>query len=76
MNPNYISAYANLGKAYFYTQQYAAAADIFVRELTLNPRSAGEIPYLAMSYQKMGRMDDARKYEAIAKQYYPNFKLP
>ena len=76
VNPNYISAYANLGKAYFYTQQYAAAADIFVRELTLNPRSAGEIPYLAMSYQKMGRMDDARKYEAIAKQYYPNFKLP
>jgi protein O-mannosyl-transferase len=76
INPNYINAYSNLGKAYFAAQQYEQAIDILNKELQLNPKNGRDIPYIAMSYQKLGKMDLALKYEALAKQVYADFKLP
>jgi hypothetical protein len=45
------------------------------KELTID-KSPRDIPYIAMSYQKMGNMAKAKEYEAIAKQFYSDFKLP
>ncbi len=75
IDPNYISAYSNLGRAYYLTQQYEAAIQCFTKELSLNPKNGSNVPYIALSYQKMGNMEMAKKYEAIAKQIYSNFKL-
>jgi protein O-mannosyl-transferase len=75
LDPNYYSAYSNLGRAYFFTQQYDAAIQTFNKEFSLDPKNGRDVPYVALSYQKKGDMENARKYEAIAKQIYSNFKL-
>ena len=76
LNPNYINAYSNLGRAYYFGGQYQAAIDMFNKEIQLDQKNGiRDIPYIALSYQKMGNMTEARKYEAIGKQIYSNFKL-
>lgn len=75
LNPKYVNAYSNLGRCYFFTKQYQAAIDIFGRELNLDPRNGRDIPYVALSYQKLGNMEMARQYEVIAKKIYADFKL-
>ncbi len=71
-NPN---AYSNLGRAYYFNKQYDLAIDAFGKELNVNNKSFQNIPYIALSFQAMGKMDEARKYEAIAKKFYSDFKL-
>lgn len=73
--PTYVNAYSNLGRCYFLSGQYQAAIDIINKELTID-KSPRDIPYIAMSYQKLGNMAKAKEYEAIAKQFYSDFKLP
>jgi len=76
LNPNYINAYSNLAKAYYFSGQYPAAIDIINKEIQLDQKNAiKDIPYIALCYQKMGNMPEAKKWEATAKQYYSNFKL-
>ena len=76
MTPNYLNAYSNLGRAYFYSEQYDLAIQTFNKELSIDPNNGvRDIPGIALAYQKMGNMDMARKYEAIAKSHYPDFKL-
>jgi hypothetical protein len=43
--------------------------------LNLDPRNGRDIPYVALSYQKLGNMEMARQYEVIAKKIYADFKL-
>lgn len=75
-SPNDINAYSNLGRAYFYSGQYPQAIECFNKEIQIDPRiGPKDIPGIALSYQKMGKMDEARKYEALAKQVDPRFKL-
>jgi tetratricopeptide (TPR) repeat protein len=73
-NPNFVNAYSNLSHAYFLSGQYQLAIETIMKELTIdkNPR---DVPYIALCYQKLGNMAEAKKYEAIAKQYYSNFRL-
>lgn len=47
-------AYADLGIAYYDWQQYKAAIEIFNKELMLNPKNFSDVPYIALSYQKIG----------------------
>ena len=76
MSPTYLNAWSNLGRAYFYSGQYDAAIQTFNKELSLDPKNGlRDVPGIALSYQKMGNMAMASKYEAMAKQYYPDFKL-
>ncbi len=75
MNPNYVNAYSNLGHCYFQLKQYQATIDILNKSLSLDPKHVNDIPFLALSYQGLGNMDMARRYEAEAKKYYSNFKL-
>ena len=74
-DPNYYSAYSNLSKAYYFSGQYAAAIDCINKELQVNPKNGSDVPYIALSYQKMGNMEMAKKYEAIAQKIFSNFKL-
>jgi len=76
LNPKNINAYSNLGRAYYFAGQYAQAIDIFSKELNLDPRSGRDVPYMALSYQKLGQKENALKFEAIAKHFYSDFKLP
>jgi tetratricopeptide (TPR) repeat protein len=74
-NPNYVNGFSNLGHAYYQSKQYQAAIDAINKTLALDPGNVKDIPYIALSYQGLGNMAEARKYEAIAKQYYSNFSL-
>jgi tetratricopeptide (TPR) repeat protein len=75
MNPNYVNAYSNLGHCYFQLKQYQATIDILNKSLSLDPKHVNDIPFIALSYQGLGNMEMARRYEAEAKKYYSNFKL-
>ncbi|GAA4463671.1 hypothetical protein GCM10023093_12690 [Nemorincola caseinilytica] len=74
-NPGYVNAYSNLGHCYYQMKQYQAAIDIITRSLQVDPNNVKDIPYIALSYKALGRMAEAAQYEAIAKKYYPDFKL-
>jgi protein O-mannosyl-transferase len=74
-NPGYVNGYSNLGHCYYEMKQYQAAIEVISKSLSLDPNNVKDIPYLALSYKALGQMDEALKYEAIAKQYYSNFKL-
>lgn len=76
LNPGYFNAYTNLARAYFFSGQYPAAIQTITKEMELDKQqSIKDIPYIALSYQKMGNMAEAKKWEAISQQYYSNFKL-
>jgi tetratricopeptide (TPR) repeat protein len=75
LKPGYINAYSNLGRCYYFTKQYQAAIDIFNKELTMDNKNGRDVPYMALSYQKLGNMALAIQYEAIAKKIYADFKL-
>ncbi len=74
-NPNYVNGYSNLGHCYYQMKQYEAAIEAINKSLQLDPGNVKDIPYIALSYKALGRMDEALKYEAIARQYYSDFKL-
>jgi|GEM_PF-375920 len=76
INPSYFNGYTNLARAYYFSGQYQAAIETINKEIQLDQQQAvKDIPYIALCYQKMGNMAEARRYEAIAKQYYANFTL-
>ncbi len=75
LNANNPNAYSNIGRAYYFNKQYDLAIQAFNKELSINNKSFQNIPYIALSFQAMGNMAEARKYEAIAKTFYSNFKL-
>lgn len=75
LNPNYLNAYSNLGRAYYFSKQYDMAIQTFVKEVSMDNKRTFNIPYIALSYKALGNMAEAQKYEAIAKQYYSDFKL-
>ena len=74
VSPGFVSAYSNLSHAYYLSGQYQLAIETIMKELTVT-KSPNDVPYIALCYQKLGDMANARKYEAIARQYYSNFKL-
>jgi protein O-mannosyl-transferase len=75
ISPGYANAYSNLGRAYYFAKQYDAAVDILNKAITMEPKNDGDFPILAMCYQQLGKMDLAAKYEEVARQVYPGFKL-
>lgn len=74
-NPNYVNGYSNLAHAYFQLKDYQNTIDMVNKSLQLDPNNVQDIPYIALCYQAMGRMDEARKYEKISQQYFSAFKL-
>ena len=75
IDPNYYTAQSNLSKAYYFSGQYNDAIQSISIELQLDPKNYNDFPYIALSYQKMGDMVNAKKYEAMAQKIYSNFKL-
>jgi len=76
MNPNNMLGLSNLGRAYYLNNQFPQALEAFSQELAMDPKSPRDLPYMALTYQKMGNMEMARKWEVVARQAYSNFKLP
>lgn len=75
ISPTYMNAYSNLAQCYYSLKQYQATIDIINKEVSIDPKMVKDIPYIALCYQAMGNREMALKYEAIARQYYSNFKL-
>jgi tetratricopeptide (TPR) repeat protein len=76
LNPGYFNAYTNLARSYFFSGQYAATIETVNKEIQMDQQNAiKDIPYIALSYQKMGNMVEAKKWEATSQKYYSNFKL-
>ena len=76
INPNDLNAYSNMGKAFYFSQQYDQAIETISKEISIDQRQGvRDLPYIALSYEKKGDMANAKKYEAMAKQVYSNFKL-
>ena len=76
LDKNNATALDNLGNAYYLTGKYEAAIAAFSQELDLNPQNGHNIQNIALSYQKLGKKDLAAKYEIMARQFKPDFKLP
>jgi tetratricopeptide (TPR) repeat protein len=59
------------------TGRYDSAIFAFNKTITLNPAYHNYSAYAnnAAIYKMVGKMDSARKYEAITKPYYPRFSL-
>jgi protein O-mannosyl-transferase len=74
-DPGYINAFSSLGNVCFSIQQFQSAIDAFTKELALDPNRLNDVPSLAISWQKAGNADSARKYETIAQKSNPGFKL-
>jgi tetratricopeptide (TPR) repeat protein len=74
-NPGYVNGYSNLGHCYYQMKQYDATVQMITKSLQLDPGNVKDIPFLALSYKALGNMAEAAKYEAISKQYFPEFKL-
>lgn len=75
VNPNYVNGYSNMGHCYYQLKQYQAAIESLSKAIQLDPRDVKDIPYIALSYKALGNMAEAQRFEAIAKQYYADFKL-
>ncbi|MES2703495.1 MAG: tetratricopeptide repeat protein [Bacteroidota bacterium] len=75
INPNYVNGYSNMGHCYYEMKQYQATIDALTKALQLAPGNVKDIPYIALSYKALGNMAEAQRFEAIARQYYPEFKL-
>ncbi|GAA4465861.1 tetratricopeptide repeat protein [Nemorincola caseinilytica] len=76
MSPGYFNAYTNLARSYYFAGQYQAAIETINKEIQIDQQqSIKDIPYIALSYQKLGNMAEAKRYEAISRQYWSNFKL-
>jgi tetratricopeptide (TPR) repeat protein len=76
ISPSYFNGYTNLARSYYFSGQYQAAIETINKEMQIDQQqSIKDIPYIALSYQKLGNMAEAKRYEAISKQYYSNFKL-
>jgi len=76
IDPGYFQAYIDLGYVYLSKQQYEYAIKNFNKGLSINAVSAKDIlPLIAISWQKSGNIDSAKKYEAIVQINNPGFKL-
>lgn len=75
LNPNYVYGHSNMGHCLYQMKQYQAAIEALNKVMTLDPNHVNDIPFIALSYKGLGNMELAKKYEAIAKQYYSNFSL-
>jgi tetratricopeptide (TPR) repeat protein len=75
VNPNYVNGYSNMGHCYYQMKQYQETINTLSKALSLDPRDVKDIPYIALSYKALGNMAEAQRYEAIARQYYADFKL-
>jgi protein O-mannosyl-transferase len=76
LNPGYFNAYTNLARSYYFSGQYALTIETVNKEIQMDQQNAiKDIPYIALSYQKLGNMVEAKKWEATSKQYYSNFTL-
>jgi tetratricopeptide (TPR) repeat protein len=74
-NPGYVNGYSNLGHCYYEMKDYQGTIDAISKALALDPGDVKDIPFLALSYKALGNMPEAQKYEAMARQYYPAFRM-
>lgn len=74
-NPGYVNGYSNLGHCYYEMKDYQGTIDAISKAISLDPGDVKDIPFLALSYKALGNMPEAQKYEALARQYYPAFRM-
>ncbi len=77
VNTDRFPAIFNEGVCYYQIQKYDSAIIDFKRTIELAPdyynyKSFG---YTAIVYKTIGNMDSAKKYEALAKEHEPGFKM-
>lgn len=76
LSPDYFNGYTNLARAYYFSGQYQACIETITKEMQLDQQqSIKDIPYIALCYQKMGKMAEAKQWEATAQKYYSQFRL-
>jgi len=75
IDPGFSHAYFILGGTYFDMQQYQLAIDNFSKGFFLDPQDVHYTQFMAIAWQKLGKMDSAKKYEYIAQKNNPGFKL-
>ncbi len=75
MYPNDIDAYSMIGIAYYNIEKYDSAIIAFNKELTIDPNATRNLPNIANAYKHLGDMEMAIKYEAITRQFFPDFRL-
>lgn len=76
INPMHVLALFNLAVCYAQTQQYDSSAKYFKQTIVIDPNYLNHkaTEYTAMVYGYMGKNDSVAKYEAMAKQFNPQFR--
>lgn len=72
---DYAEAYSNLGIALFECNRLVDALSAFKKEIEIDPHERNDFSYIAIAYQKLGRMEQAAKFEAEVQKKDPSFRL-
>ena len=77
LEPVDTQSWFNLAISYMQIQNYDSAIYAFSKTIILNPayNKYASFANVAVVYKMMEKMDSAKKYETIARQYYPLFSL-
>jgi protein O-mannosyl-transferase len=78
VNPDRFPAIFNEAVAYYNLQKFDSAIIDFKKSLALSPEYYGYkgYGYVAILYRYLGNADSTKKYEALAHQFEPGFKMP
>ena len=78
LNPRNAVAQFNGGVCFYQLQQYDSAIQYFKNTIAVAPdfNNYKSFQYTAITYKNTGRIDSARRYETLAKEYDPKFQLP
>jgi tetratricopeptide (TPR) repeat protein len=75
INPNDVNPYNNMGLCYMRLAKFDSALYCYRTAVSIDPKFPSVYMNIAITYKAMGQLDSARKYEVIARQSNPGFKL-
>jgi Tfp pilus assembly protein PilF len=77
VNPNHVLALFNLAVCYAQTMKYDSSAYYFKKTIQIDPAYLNHkaTEYTAMVYNYLGQKDSVAKYQAMAQQFNPQFRV-
>jgi len=75
LKPDNPAPYTNIGMSYFFEANYDSAVYFLNQAIAVNKDFTPPYELLAKTYNAAGKIDLAKKYEAIAQKNNPGFKL-
>ena len=74
-NPNYMEGYNHLAVCYMHLRKYDSAVNVLKHSVVVDRFYKGSYENLALAYQLSGMSDSGMKYQIIAQQFDPTFRV-